>query len=286
MNPVYPNVNQSIVFSLLLIAAQLVFGVVIAVVFLITGKAELISNPLALILPGFMVYLLFMYLGYKKTKLPLTEVYRFEKFGITLFIPLFFLIAGSSVICSELDNLLRYFLPAPEFLTQIMKDLTSKGIGSVIALVVFAPVTEELIMRGLILNGLLSQYSTKKAVIVSAALFAFIHLNPYQFAGAFIFGILAGYIFIATKSLLPCIICHAFYNGIPLIVRDVFKVGIEGYSQTDGISNHSFQPVWFNALGILIFSIGLFFLIKYFRKQAVVVSDKEVTGRLTMPGSV
>ena len=223
------------------------------------------NNPLVMILPASLLNLLLIYWGYKRTKLPLSKVFRLEKFDIKNFIPLVFIIVGASIICSEMDNFFRFFLPAPEFINQIMNELVSKGIGSLIALVIIAPVIEELIFRGLILNGLLSQYSVKKSAVISALLFALIHINPYQFAGAFIWGVLAAYILIATKSLLPCIICHALYNGIPYVAQYILKIDIAGYTRAEGSSGHSFQPLWFDVLGIVVFSIGLFYLVTYYR---------------------
>jgi hypothetical protein len=154
----------------------------------------------------------------------------------------------------------------PEFIRSMMSDLVSKGASSIIAVVIVAPVMEELIFRGLILNGLLSQYSIKKSVLVSAIFFMLFHLNPYQFAGAFIFGILSAYIFLATRSLLPCILCHALFNSLPFFIKNILKVEIPGFTQPADPFVHSFQPVWLDGLGIALFLIGLNFLITYYKK--------------------
>ncbi|MBN1906932.1 MAG: CPBP family intramembrane metalloprotease [Deltaproteobacteria bacterium] len=155
-----------------------------------------------------------------------------------------------------------------------MSDLVSKGTSSIIAVVIVAPVMEELFFRGFILNGLLSQYSIKKSVLVSAILFMLFHVNPYQFAVAFIFGIISAFIFVATRSLLPCILCHLLINVQPFIIKYFIKIEIPGYNQSADSFLHSFQPLWLDSLGIALFSIGLYFLITYYKKYRAV--DYEV----------
>ena len=60
-----------------------------------------------------------------------------------------------------------------------------------------APIFEELLFRGIILNGLLNKYknSSKKAIIYSAMVFGLVHLNIPQGIHAFIGGIILGSIY-------------------------------------------------------------------------------------------
>src|SRR5262249_46744521 len=51
------------------------------------------------------------------------------------------------------------------------------------------------------------------AILWSAALFAAAHLNLYQLATAFAIGIVAGWLYERCRSLWPCILLHASYNG-------------------------------------------------------------------------
>ena len=52
--------------------------------------------------------------------------------------------------------------------------------GALLAVVIVAPLTEELLFRGVILRGLLLHYSAPKAVIASSLMFGLVHLNPWQ----------------------------------------------------------------------------------------------------------
>lgn len=76
---------------------------------------------------------------------------------------------------------------------------------------IIAPVTEELLMRGLVLKNL-SRVSQRLAILLSAFLFALMHENLLQFLFTFPLGILLGYITIRHNSVTPAIIVHIGVN--------------------------------------------------------------------------
>lgn len=82
-----------------------------------------------------------------------------------------------------------------------------------------APILEEFIFRGIILRGLLSRYSSTKAIIVTAILFALIHINPTQILGAFILGLFFSWIYYYTKSIVICILLHFVANGTSILFQ-------------------------------------------------------------------
>lgn len=82
-----------------------------------------------------------------------------------------------------------------------------------------APIFEELLFRGIILNGLLNKYknSSKKAIIYSAMAFGLVHLNIPQGINAFIGGIILGFIYCYTKSMKLSIFAHFINNLITFV---------------------------------------------------------------------
>jgi membrane protease YdiL (CAAX protease family) len=175
-------------------------------------------------------------------------------------LPTIIAVVGIGILASELDNITRFLLPMPEFIAQLMAEIISGGAFAVIALVIVAPLTEELLFRGLILQGFLGRYSTVTAVLVSALLFTLVHMNPYQVASAWLMGIYLAWLFILTRSLWPCIIAHALFNSqaivIPLL-RDHFGLQISGYTGPPVPGQPEFQPLWFNVLGMVLVALGL-----------------------------
>jgi len=89
-----------------------------------------------------------------------------------------------------------------------------------ISLSVGAPLVEELIFRGYILDSIRSSHSDNFAIIASGILFGFMHWEPifgffdlYQTGHAVIGGFLYAWLRIKTGSLWPSIICHSLWNG-------------------------------------------------------------------------
>jgi fluoride ion exporter CrcB/FEX len=81
-----------------------------------------------------------------------------------------------------------------------------------ITIVLLAHLLEELLFRGIILDGYLKNYSPINSIVVSAFLFALIHGNLAQGIGAFMMGVVAGLLYWRTKSLLLCIALHFSNN--------------------------------------------------------------------------
>ena len=73
-----------------------------------------------------------------------------------------------------------------------------------------APLSEEIVMRGAILKELLKsqKLSVWGAIAISAAMFALIHMNPAQMPHAFIIGLLLGWMYWRTGSILPGVAYH------------------------------------------------------------------------------
>ena len=98
-------------------------------------------------------------------------------------------------------------------------DEASAGIDSgtltgVIAVAVVAPIVEEVIFRGLIMNRLARVMPAWLAVVLSAAIFGVCHGHPVWFAYAFVLGAVFGFIDLRTNSILPSILGHVAFNAI------------------------------------------------------------------------
>ena len=109
--------------------------------------------------------------------------------------------------------------PMPESLEEIMKRLLENTPlwATLISVSVMAPFFEEWLCRGVILRGLLQKTNPTVAIVVSAAVFAVIHMNPWQAIPAFILGLLFGYIYYKTGSLKLTILMHCANNTLAAI---------------------------------------------------------------------
>jgi len=94
-----------------------------------------------------------------------------------------------------------------------------------ISLAISAPLFEELIFRGYILDSLRMNYSDLFSIFASGLLFGFLHWEPlfgffdlYQTGAATIGGFLYAWLRIKTGSLWPSIICHSIWNGTIFLI--------------------------------------------------------------------
>ncbi|MGL5151770.1 MAG: lysostaphin resistance A-like protein [Clostridium sp.] len=110
-------------------------------------------------------------------------------------------------------------IPQGDLLTGVESFLDSYPtfmIYFIISAMFIAPIIEEIVLRGVILNGMLNKYSPKSAIIISALIFAVIHGNIHQGVNAFILGVLFGYIYYKTRSLYLTMFCHFVNNSFAM----------------------------------------------------------------------
>ncbi len=112
---------------------------------------------------------------------------------------------------------ISHILPMPPSVEKLFEKVLSKDVLSIITITVVAPIIEELLCRGIVLRGLLKNYTPNKAILTSALFFALIHLNPWQALPAFFTGLFLGWVFYKTKSVIPGIIIHATNNSIAML---------------------------------------------------------------------
>ena len=86
-----------------------------------------------------------------------------------------------------------------------------------IAVVICAPIFEELIFRGLLLSKL-SRFGGWFAVSVTGVLFGLFHMNHSQIFFATAFGIILGFVDLKAHSVIPSIISHAVFNGYSFLI--------------------------------------------------------------------
>ena len=194
---------------------------------------------------------------------------RLQRFGDPLLLAsIVITIVGLQMLLSEIDNLTRLILPMPmEFASLFDEVLSSSNLqAAVVLLVVVAPLTEELLFRGIILPGFLARYSPRASIVLCALLFGLLHLNPWQFAGAFLLGMYLSYLYMKTRSLAMCIVGHAVNNSLPLIIIHATGLDVKGYTTGFG-ERVAFQPLWFDLVGVLFAAVGFALLAAHGRDR-------------------
>jgi len=269
-NKIYPTIKSSILLCLLFIGVQIVLGLLIGlyqIKFMLSSDSLIIGVLTAL--AGIISFGIVLLIGFVKTKREFNEVFKFNGVSAYLWVAIIVFMTGLVIVTSELDNLLNYFLPMPLMFRDVFESLMAKQIFfiAIIIIGIIPAFTEELFFRGLILDGLKSNYSKKTAIFVSALLFGIIHLNPWQFFGAFIIGSISAWICIETNSILLCMYMHFFNNTLYTItVKYRELIPIKGFNSNFSTPG-DFQPLWFDLAGVAILIIGTIMLLMGIKEQ-------------------
>jgi membrane protease YdiL (CAAX protease family) len=103
------------------------------------------------------------------------------------------------------------------------------GVSTLLALVLVAPVTEELLFRGWLLRDLKEQYGETRALVWSSALFGLVHIEAAAVLYAALGGLVLGAVALRAKSTLASIAMHAGVNALPLLLPTRL-IRIEGFN--------------------------------------------------------
>jgi membrane protease YdiL (CAAX protease family) len=264
-NKIYPTIKNAILLCLLFLGIQIGLGLLIGIFQIIYSLPD--TSLLAGVLTNLAIIISFgivLWVGFRKTKRKFNEVFKFNKVPVFLWIAVTVFMTGFVIVLSEMDNLLNYILPVPATFRDIFQTLMAEQIFviAIISVGIIPAFTEELLFRGLILDGLKNNYSKRKAIIISALLFGIIHLNPWQFYSAFIIGLISAWICIETNSILLSIYIHFFNNALYTIaVRYKDLIPVKGFNSNFTTPMIS-QPLWFDISGLAILIMGTLMLIK------------------------
>ncbi|MCX5963271.1 MAG: CPBP family intramembrane metalloprotease [Cyanobacteria bacterium] len=125
-----------------------------------------------------------------------------------------------------------------------------------VTMVIVAPITEEFLFRGIILNRWIKKWGLVQGLITSSLLFGFLHINPI---GLSMFGLIMGLLYLQTKELWTPILCHALNNLI------VFSFMFFSRSNNRQTSIENFQSMGW--VGVIIALIALSFLVPFLKES-------------------
>ncbi|MBR1988258.1 MAG: CPBP family intramembrane metalloprotease, partial [Clostridia bacterium] len=188
--------------------------------------------------------LVFFFLNRNKDN-KITSTFSWKKLGLySLISVVSFFLLSPIISCSEkVLNKLGLVSSGIEF------DLNIKNYFlSLIAMVLFPAICEELLFRGLIFKGM-KQHGKNLSITLSAIAFSIFHMSIFQTIYPLLFGLLLGIIMYKENNIFYTITMHFINNFLSLTFM---FLGI------DFFVNH-----WlFFVLAILLFSLFLFGLIK------------------------
>ena len=211
--------------------------------------ARWIATPIGELIKSFIVYIA---LGLSaicigKAKLNIGTIKR-EKIALLTLLCILVALTECLTELSLITALSQIIGEVPE--TDLIKNI---NVGTFFSVCILAPIVEELFFRGVVERILLKlKTSPWVGIIASAMLFTMIHEFPYQAIGAFIGGVIYGWVYYKTKSIYLTFSMHAVNNIIVFI----------GFFLDDGVGgSDAFPPILyvFAGLSLLLF---IFFIVR------------------------
>ncbi|MEM6752245.1 MAG: CPBP family intramembrane glutamic endopeptidase [Cyanobacteria bacterium P01_C01_bin.38] len=176
-------------------------------------------------------------------------------FSISAFFVLFYLVS----------------LAAPSFVEQLLREVantpsveSSNSFASNllvgIAFCIVAPITEEFICRGIILQRWATKWGIHAGLLSSSLLFGFLH--PQNPIGLTLAGMIWGVLYIKTRSLIVPIAFHAFNNILAVLPQLLPR---NSSSSTSTLTMESLQSSWW--VGVIMMAISLPLLLRFIWKN-------------------
>ncbi len=254
----YPGFWQAVALCVTFVVLQILFLIPFVILDAIF-ELHLASHPAVIGVINLGACALVITMGWRIGRPTMSEVWALRRVSGRAVAGVIVASGGAIILLSEVDNLVRFILPAPEWIVRLFADLSapSGNVGSaVFLLVMVAPVTEELLFRGLILRGLLQRFGATEAFLLSSMLFGLVHLNPWQFVSAAALGVLFAWWYARTRSLIPSVLGHALVNAT-VVGHRWLPFEVRGFNAGQPFARTEFQPLGFDVLGVLLLATGL-----------------------------
>jgi len=102
----------------------------------------------------------------------------------------------------------------------LSQSATVSGLLPIVLLsgVIIAPICEEIVFRGYLYKAFRDHFKPWYAIVLSAALFSAIHLEPLAAVQLFVIGIVLAYVYEKTDNLMAPIALHMLNNAIAFLV--------------------------------------------------------------------
>lgn len=163
-------------------------------------------------------------------------------------------------------NIFVQWFPLEDNLSDVFSGLSNNVLG-ILTLAVLAPLLEEVLFRGAI-QGMLMRFFGRPwpAIIVAALIFGVFHMNPVQIVYATLLGIIFGWIYYRTGSLLSVIVGHVLNNSLAVVTTLLYSSAEE----------EAVADSFFGIVNFLVFAfLSIFFAVKLHRSLPPV--EKQIT---------
>ncbi len=124
----------------------------------------------------------------------------------------------------------KFQLTMPDTTAQLFESVMREPMGY-LAIGILGPVAEEMVFRGAVLRSLLKLFPAKAhwwPILISAVLFGAVHMNMAQFVHALPIGLLLGWMYYRTGSIIPGLLFHWVNNTVAYFMFNIMPQMADG----------------------------------------------------------
>jgi uncharacterized protein len=233
----FPGIWSSLAWIILYFVFQLLGGIIVfavvaaqsgvnfanqAELIALASNLELIALPtvISLVVAGFiMLFLLWLYLR-KHGRTDAIRLNQWSNLNWVSTIGISVVLVGAGLLFNYLYG--TYVFPNVEMQDQVRKMFAAipktplNWIILYATVAIIAPLLEELLFRGLLQNSFANHMPIWAAILLSAAIFAGVHMQLYAFPALMALGAVFGVIYYITGSLRVTILLHMINNAAAL----------------------------------------------------------------------
>lgn len=204
-------------YLLIYYAFQILFFAVLGVKGMLKGlnskemESYVYENSGIVLILSMIISLLIYFFMLRKKESNIFDRCNFRNIGIKNIILIIVIgIAFSMILSGIVEYVIKFFPSYNETSKMIGMSMTS--ILGILAVLLFAPIFEEILFRGMVLSEIKTNINITATVIIQGILFGIYHMNLFQSLYASVLGILLGFICVKTGSVVGSIVAHMTFN--------------------------------------------------------------------------
>ncbi len=184
-------------------------------------------------------------------------------------VPLILMTVSLAFIISEVENLAIHYLIPPDLYQSYLKQFMdiffferpSDLVLGLASIALVGPSMEEAVFRGVIFRGISSHRGAAYGIVASSVLFMVVHVNPLQFPGALILGLIYSTMISRGYRIADTVTAHSLHNTISLLfLFEVVKLPGMNLVPGGAVDHVS---IWIVAAGIAVFAAAFSLIIKW-----------------------
>ena len=209
--------KKAISYTLIFLGLQLLVSTPVNIAIKVLEMRHIVNSPYLILVPMILTSVVSIAVFVKAGWAPVSRNYLLTRPWSVLF---WSALAALGIVIPSVA--LQELLPElPNIVEQELSRIMNTR-GGYFVVCLLAPVTEELVFRGAVLRTLLGSRSPLVAIAISALFFAAVHMNPAQMPHAFLSGLLLGWMYWRTGSIIPGVVLHWVNNTVSYVLIKLY----------------------------------------------------------------